>query len=155
MLTTLSPRSVRSIWLLTLLGTILWLGAIVLAPWLSLRGASGPARVIYAAFAPLCHQIPDRCFTLGGHPLPVCGRCLGIYAGFAAGLSLYPWIRGFSRVALPDVRLFLLLTLPMAVDAVAGLAGLWTSPIWLRAATGLAWGAVLPFYFVTGIADFI
>jgi uncharacterized membrane protein len=153
--TPLSPRSVRLVWMLTLFGTSAWLAAIFLAPWLAARGASGPARLIYAVFAPLCHQIPDRCFTWGGYPLAVCGRCLGIYAGFAAGLVLYPLVRGFSRIALPDVRLFLLLTLPMAVDAGAGLVGLWKSPILLRAASGFAWGTVLPFYFVTGVVDFI
>lgn len=145
----------RTVWLLILCGTIVWLGGIFLAPWLAGRGASGAARLAYAVFAPICHQAADRCFVLNGHPLAVCGRCLGIYAGFAAGLLLYPFVRGFSRIALPDVRLFLLLTLPMALDAVAGLAGAWQSPIGLRFATGFLWGTVLPFFFVTGVADFV
>ena len=139
---------------MTLVGVIVWLAAIFLAPWLAGRGASGPARFVYAVFAPLCHQIPGRCFVLNGHPLAVCGRCLGIYAGFAAGLVLYPFVRGFSRMSLPPVRMFLLLTLPMALDAAGGLLGAWKSPIGLRFATGFAWGTILPFYFVTGVVDF-
>ena len=135
-------------------GTIVWLAAIFLAPWLAGQGAAGPARFVYAVFAPLCHQIPERSFVLNGHPLAVCGRCLGIYAGFAAGLVLYPVVRGFTRVTLPPVRLFLLLTVPMAIDGAGGLLGAWRSPIGLRFATGLAWGTVLPFYFVTGAVDF-
>jgi len=149
-----APRSVRRVWLLTLAGTVVWLAAIVLAPWLAARGASGPARLLYAVFAPVCHQVADRCFVLDGHPLAVCGRCLGIYAGFAAGLVLYPFLRGFSRVALPPARLFVALTLPMALDGAAGILGLWRSPIGLRFATGFAWGTILPFYFVAGVADF-
>jgi len=141
--------------MLTLCGTVLWLGAIFLAPWLAGRGAPGAARFVYAVFAPVCHQIPGRCFALDGHPLAVCGRCLGIYAGFAAGLLAYPLARGFSRTALPPVRLFLLLTLPMAADGAAGVLGLWRSPVGLRFATGFAWGTVLPFYFVTGVADLV
>ena len=152
--TSSSARSVRRIWLLSLVGAAVWLAAIFLAPWLAGRGRTGAARFIYAAFAPLCHQIPDRCFRLSGHPLAVCGRCLGIYAGFAAGLLLYPLIRGFRRLAVPPAWLFAALTVPMAIDAGAGLLGLWRSPIGLRLATGFAWGTVLPFYFVTGIADY-
>ncbi len=148
------PRSVRRIWSLTFCGTAVWLAAIFLAPWLAGRDAASAARFVYAIFSPVCHQIPARCFVFHGHPLAVCGRCLGIYSGFAAGLALYPFVRGFSRLRLPPARLFLLLTLPMALDAVAGLLGTWRSPIGLRFATGFAWGTVLPFYFVTGIADY-
>lgn len=151
----LNPRSVRLVWALTFFGTLVWLGAVGLAPWLAARGSSGAARFIYAAFAPLCHQVPGRCFAISGHPLAVCGRCLGIYAGFAAGLILYPFIRGFSQAALPRARLFLLLTLPMALDGLAGLLGVWRSPIGVRFAIGFVWGTILPFYFVTGAVDLL
>jgi uncharacterized membrane protein len=154
MVTAAGPRTVGRIWVLTLAGTAAWLGAIVLAPWLASRGQTVPARFIYAVFAPLCHQIPDRCFHLNGLPLAVCGRCLGIYMGFAAGLLIYPLVRGFSRLSLPPIRLFLALTLPMAADAGGGILGLWLTPIGLRFATGFVWGIILPFYFVTGVADF-
>jgi len=148
-------RSVRSVYLAAAAGTAVWLAAIVLAPWLANRGASSASRVLYAVFSPTCHQLTDRCFTLHGFPLAVCGRCLGIYAGFAAGLALYPFIRGFSRLALPSARVFGLSILPMAVDGLAGVLGIWESPIGARFATGFVWGTVLPFYFVTGIADLV
>jgi uncharacterized membrane protein len=148
-------RSVRPVWLLTVAGTAVWLAAIFLAPWLAGHGASGASRFVYAVFSPICHQIPDRCFVFRGHPLAVCGRCLGIYLGFAAGLILYPFVRGFSKLVLPTARVFLLVTLPMAMDAVAGVVGIWESPIGVRFATGFAWGTILPFYFVTGVADFL
>jgi uncharacterized membrane protein len=148
-------RSVRSVYLLTAAGTAAWLVAIFLAPWLAGRGAAGAARFVYAIFSPVCHQNPERCFALQGLPLAVCGRCLGIYAGFAAGLVLYPFIRGFSRLAIPSARAFLLTFLPMAVDGVGGVLGLWRSPIGLRFATGFAWGVILPFYFVSGLADLV
>lgn len=150
----MDPRSARRVWFATLVGATVWLAAIFLAPWLAGRGASGPARFVYAVFAPLCHQTPGRCFVLNGHPLAVCGRCLGIYAGFAAGIILYPFVRGFARVALPPVRMLILLTLPMALDAAGGILGAWRTPIGLRFATGFAWGTILPFYFVTGAVDF-
>src|SRR5512136_1270627 len=139
-------RTARRIYILTVAGTALWLAAIFLAPWLAAKGASGPARVLYALFRPVCHQIANRCFMLAGHPLAVCGRCLGIYAGFAAGLLLYPFIRGFRTVRLPRPLTFLLSVLPLAVDGAAGVLGLWKSPIGVRFVTGFIWGVVLPFY---------
>lgn len=149
------PRTVSRVWLATLAGTAVWLAAIFAAPWLMERGATGAARFIYAVFAPTCHQIPARCLTLAGHPLAVCGRCLGIYAGFAAGLVVYPLIRGFRRLSLPKALLLAAMTLPMAVDGIGGILGSWRSPVGLRFATGLVWGTLLPYYFVPGMADFL
>jgi uncharacterized membrane protein len=148
-------RTVLAVYLLTAAGIAIWLSAIFLAPALAGRGSARAARLIYAAFSPICHQIPARCFTFHGHPLAVCGRCLGIYAGFAAGLVLYPFIRGFSKLELPSVRVFLPLTLPLALDGAAGVLGIWKSPIGARFATGIVLGTVLPFFFVTGLADLL
>ena len=146
-------RTILVLYLLTAAGTAIWLSAIFLAPALAGRGSAGAARLLYAAFSPICHQIPGRCFSIHGHPLAVCARCLGIYSGFAAGLVLYPFIRGFSKLELPSVRVFLPLTLPMALDGAAGILGIWASPMGVRFATGVVWGTVLPFFFVAGIAD--
>jgi uncharacterized membrane protein len=148
-------RTVSAVYALTAAGTAVWLAAIFLAPDLAARGRTGAARILYAVFAPVCHQIPGRCFTFHGHPLAVCGRCLGVYAGFAAGLALYPLVRGFSRTDLPPARLFLLSVSPLALDGLAGLLGLWASPIGVRFATGLVWGALLPFYFIPGLSDLL
>ena len=148
-------RTVLAVYLLSVAGTSIWLLAIFLAPALAARGSAGAARLLYAAFSPICHQIPGRCLTFLGYPLAVCGRCLGIYAGFAAGLVLYPFIRGFSKIELPSIRIFLPLTLPMALDGAAGILGIWASPIGVRFATGVVWGTVLPFFFVAGLADLV
>jgi len=148
-------RTVPRVYLLTAAGSIVWLAAIFIAPWLAGRSHGRAAAFVYAVFSPVCHQIPERCFLFHGHPLAVCGRCLGIYAGFAAGLLLYPLVRGFSTLRLPSARVFFLLSLPMALDAVGGILGLWASPIGLRFATGAVWGALLPFYFVTGVSDLV
>lgn len=154
------PRAVSSgliiaVFLLTVAGTILWLTAIFLAPYLAARGDGQAARLIYGAFSPVCHQIPERSFLFRGYPLAVCGRCLGIYVGFAAGLALYPLLRGFRKLGLPSARLIILATIPMALDAIAGILGIWASPMGVRFATGIAWGTLLPFCFVTGVADLL
>lgn len=155
------PRSgdpagtVRALLFLSLLGTLLWLAAIFLAPGLESRGSSRPAGFLYALFSPTCHQIPERCFSLRGYPLAVCGRCLGVYLGFLGGLLAYPFVRGFSKLELPRARTFLLFSVPIGVDGLAGILGLWASPIGLRLATGSLWGTILPFYFITGVAELV
>lgn len=148
-------RTIIPIFGLTLLGTLVWVGAIFLAPFLKSRSSDAAASFIYALFSPICHQIPGRCFYFHGFPLAVCGRCLGIYAGFLAGLAVYPFVRGFSRIALPPGRLFILLSLPIGVDFIGGFLGLWGSSIGVRFATGLLWGVILPYYFVTGVSELI
>ncbi len=150
-----ASRATRLVLALSLLGAGLWLLAIFLAPVLQSRDAGRAASLIYAVFSPTCHQIPDRCFSLQGYPMAVCGRCLGVYLGFLAGLLAYPFIRGFSKLELPHARTFLLFSAPIGVDGLAGILGIWASPIGLRLATGSLWGTVLPFYFITGVAGLI
>ncbi len=144
-----TPKA-RLVYALTLLGVIVWLAAIILAPYLRSRGIR-LGSLIYAAFAPTCHQIPSRCFHLWGFPLAVCGRCTGIYAGFLAGTLLLPAFRWIGRKTPPRPLFFILLSIPIGTDALANFLGLWATPIGLRLATGLAWGFILPFYLLAGL----
>jgi uncharacterized membrane protein len=61
-----------------------WATLIVTAPWVASAAASAGGW-LYAAGALICHQRPERSFHLGGAQLPVCARCLGLYAGGAIG----------------------------------------------------------------------
>jgi len=148
-------RSVRRVFFATVAGTLIWIAAIFMAPYLRSRSFGRAAAFLYALFAPLCHQIPTRCFYFHGFPLAVCSRCLGIYMGFLAGLALYPLARGFSRIKLPPARIFLAFSAPMALDALAGLAKVWETPLAVHFLTGLLWGAILPFYFLTGVVEWL
>ncbi len=136
---------------LTLAGILSWLALLVLAPYLRSQG-NRLNSLIYAAFAPTCHQIPSRCFHIFGYPMAVCGRCTGIYAGFLAGLLAFPLLlRGLGRATPPPSLFFILLTIPIGVDAAGNFFGLWSTGNGLRFATGLIWGSILPFYFVAGM----
>ncbi len=139
------------VYLFTLVSGLLLIGIIFAAPLLRSHESGRLASVVYAVFSPLCHQIPERCFTVSGFPLPVCGRCLGIYSGFLAGTTLYPVLRGFGRLSLPSAPFFVFFTLPLAVDGLAGLLAVWTTPAVIRFATGFLWGSLLPYYFVPGV----
>lgn len=47
------------------------------------------ARWTYLLGGRLCHQRPERSFHLGGTPLPVCGRCTGLYVGALVGAMFW------------------------------------------------------------------
>lgn len=46
---------------------VVFIGLPFFAPILKEAGATGVANVIYAAYAPTCHQLPERSFFLFGH----------------------------------------------------------------------------------------
>jgi uncharacterized membrane protein len=125
-----------------------------LAPLLKSRSSPWQA-LVYAVYTPVCHQVASRSFHLLGHPLAVCARCLGIYLGFLAGLASYPLFRDFRRVRLPPTWVFWAVSAPIVLDTLANFAGLWSTPNIFRFATGILWGTILPFYFITGIAELV
>jgi len=54
-------------WLALVNGAMgLVLGLAFLAPWLMLHGMSGAGQLLYLVYRPLCHQLPERSFFLGG-----------------------------------------------------------------------------------------
>jgi uncharacterized membrane protein len=143
-------------WLLYVNGAVfLWLALAALAPVLRANGLGGWARAIYALNRPFCHQRDDRSFHLLGEKMACCERCAAIYGGmFLFGLGFLA-LRG--RVRSLPWRGFVLLCLPIAVDALTQMVGLRESTWFLRTVTGslfgvgLAW-LMLP-YLETGFAD--
>jgi len=145
-------QGVYLIYLVTLGVTFFWLSTIFLAPYLK-NHSPAISRLIYAAFAPICHQISSRCFFAFGQPLAVCARCLGIYIGFFTGTAIFPLLKGFSHSSLPRARTLAFFSAPIALDTFWNLLSLWRSPGEVRFVTGLIWGIVLPFYFIPGMTD--
>jgi uncharacterized membrane protein len=145
-------RTVLLAFLITTMAYSLWLGGILLAPYL--RSRSSPwAGLAYAIYRPVCHQVAERCLRCFGQPLAVCARCSGIYLGFLLGLGLYASLRRWRRLSLPAARAFFFVSAPIVLDTAANFLRLWHTPNAIRLATGVIWGTILPFYFVTGIAD--
>jgi len=70
-------------------------------------------RALEGWFGLQCHRDPARSLSLLGHVLPVCARCLGIYAGLGlGGLVAWPrlraaalrlWVFGAAAVMVLDV----------------------------------------------------
>jgi uncharacterized membrane protein len=113
-----------------------------------------PATWPYAFGALVCHQRPDRSFSLAGNQLPVCERCLAIELGMAAacaGAVLVAPHWGFfaSFSAFLPVRLRstagalavgLLLMLPMVLDGGLQLVTVYVSATPQRVLTGFLYG---------------
>lgn len=91
------------------------IGLVVATPFLAASGGQAAA-LLYEAFAPVCHQIAERSFHLAGHPLAVCHRCFGFYAGFTLGLIVLPLFRPTRDWLLEKPRRILLFLTPTAID---------------------------------------
>jgi uncharacterized membrane protein len=126
---------------------------IFVAPLAAAAGHNGLAFAIYYAFAPLCHQLPERSYFIDGHKFAVCSRCTGIYAGFAFTLLVYPLVRSLRSVATPPRSLLILATLPLAIDFSLTFFGIWENTHTSRLLTGALLGSVAVFYVMPGIVD--
>lgn len=113
--------------------------AILAAATLSTRAlALGASESWRLPFRLICHGMAGRCLELWGVPMPVCARCVGVYAGLLAGLAAFAAVpRLGERVAR---WLAMVAVTPLAVDGLTQLAGLRESTNALRIATGLAAG---------------
>lgn len=120
---------------------------LVAAPWAVTRpGIATPAAIVYAGSSRICHQRPERSFHLAGVQLPVCARCVGLYASGALG-ALVAW-RGARRPAARHRTLLLAAAAPTALTwtiEAAGLAGFSNTA---RALAALPLGAAAGWVFV-------
>ncbi len=158
-------RSVSRHWLLVANLTLaLYVGLPLLAPVLMAAGLESWGKAIHTLFYPTCHQLPERSyFILGphltytrpelvamageavplrfvgnelvGYKMGVCQRCAAIYGGWLTFGLLFGLARKWLRPL--TVRGALLLLVPMAVDGLGQLLGLWQSTWLTRTVTGL------------------
>jgi uncharacterized membrane protein len=115
-------RGVRAIVVVAALLAFAFLAGTVALPLLEATDVSG-ARLGRLAYAPLCHQKPERSLAIAGSTQAVCARCAGLYLGGVCGLAAagLGWL---ARRALPGAVWLGLLAIPNAVDAAAATAGL-------------------------------
>jgi uncharacterized membrane protein len=128
-------------------------GLIIAAPLLMAHGYTALGLAIYDGFGKLCHQLPERSLHLEGNKLAVCSRCLGLYAGFALSVLLYPLARSLNRVDTPRRLWLLLAVLPIGVDWSLGFFGLWANTHLSRFMTGALFSAVAAVYVLPGLID--
>src|SRR5437763_14153940 len=90
---TRGDRLAVAIWALTTAIALAVLVLMIVAPLSESGNHAGFSSTIYKAYSFICHQIPERSFHVGGHPVEVCSRCKGLYAGFALSGLVYPLAR--------------------------------------------------------------
>jgi uncharacterized membrane protein len=135
-------------------GALLWIAAIVLAPFALQSGPvlSAAAAFLYQGASLICHQRPERSFHLAGVQLPVCARCAGLYvSGAAAALSA--WSDWRRRIAAPrrTRTVFALAALPTAVTLALEVAGLAHPSNGVRALSAFPLGAAAGWMFVRAL----
>lgn len=99
--------------------------------------------LVMHVFAPVCHQIPERSPHLSGVQLAICDRCTGVYVGCVLGVATVGWGRLlWARIREMDQYVLLGSLVPLGIDWIGPLLGLWTNVPFSRAATGLLFGGV-------------
>jgi uncharacterized membrane protein len=147
-------------------------GAIAFPPiWIhSGHGSDFASSAGYFFFSGVCHQIPARSFHVWGEPLAVCARCTGVYAGFLAGVLMFPLIpkgqvhrgdvpRGQVRKRLerdfPPAWILGVALLPATADFALGHFGLYDSGNVLRLVTGLIPGTAASFFIIPAVFEIV
>jgi len=148
-----SARRAWAAWACVAGVALLWLGLIAGAPVAASSGHEATAFVIYQGLKTVCHQMAERAFWVAGHPLAVCARCFGVYAGFAVAVLLYPLSRRLQRTATPRREWLILALFPTALDFALGITGLWANTHSSRFLTGAWLGAWTAFYVVPGLIE--
>ena len=154
----------------------LYVGLPLLAPVLMDAGWTVPAKVIYTLYRPACHQRPERSYFIGGpkttytpeelraagvnlDPLvrdigneavgwkvAFCERDVAIYGAlFVTGL-LWALVRRWLKDRRMPLRYFALFLVPMAIDGLLQLFGLYESNWLRRTITGVTFGVGAVFF---------
>lgn len=99
-----------------------------------------PWNFVYSAGDKLCHEKAERSFFINGNQMPFCSRCTAIWLGLAVGLGFMI----FYKIELDEKFVFVLIIgiVPIGIDGVGQLFGLWESTNIARVITGLAVGII-------------
>ena len=94
-------------------------------------------------FFNLCHQLPDRTYSIDSVMMAVNTRCFGIFLGMAAGWLSIPLAGRYSAgKRWPVILLMVAITLQI-VDYLGNLVELWQNTNHSRALLGVLLGAAL------------
>ncbi|WP_340106882.1 DUF2085 domain-containing protein [Rhodohalobacter sp. 8-1] len=94
-------------------------------------------------FFGICHQLPDRTYSVDGALMAVNTRCFGIFLGILAGWVLLPFMGKYTVDRHWPVILLLLAVTLQVVDYLGNLAELWHNTNHSRALLGVLFGVAL------------
>lgn len=122
------------------------LSVAALCSWAIAHAASETWRL---PFRLLCHGFPHRSYALFDVAMPICARCVGVYAGLLGGLALFPLLSKLSEKAM-RVAAFVAV-MPLAIDGLTQLTGLRESTNDLRVVTGLLAGMAFGLWVLSAV----
>lgn len=117
-----------------------------LCTWAVAQGASEGWRTLFRI---MCHGLPSRSLELFGTTMPLCARCVGIYAGLLMGILAF-WVMPLLRERVMRPVAFIAVT-PLAIDGLTQLAGLRESTNELRIATGITAGVAFGLWVLSAV----
>jgi uncharacterized membrane protein len=105
--------------------------------------------LLFTIFSAVCGQNPAHAWAPGGHTLPCCERCAGLYAGALAAMVLRLWFRPPADGRSLKIHAFFLLQL--------GLFVLPWAPQWpaLRTISGALFGFGVVAFLWPAVADWL
>lgn len=133
-------------WLLAIntLSFVLFALPVAVAPVFLAWGWNAAAGLIFAAYSPICHQMPSRSFFLFGQQMAFCQRNAAIFGAFLLFGLLYTLFR--RRLRPLPTWLAVTYSVPIAVDGFTQLFG-WRESTWeLRLITGGLFGLAAVWY---------
>ncbi len=139
---------------------ILWMGllglclAVLVVSALPPFVGRGGSATIRALFSSVCHQMPDRSFTVGGVPFALCHRCWGLATGLFLGVLLVgPVFRVRSGLRRRGVPILLTATGAMGAEWMLSAADLFDGMAAGRYLTGAAVGFVAAWFLTDAVLD--
>ncbi|MEO8647897.1 MAG: DUF2085 domain-containing protein [Acidobacteriota bacterium] len=146
-------RNAYTVWIAALGVVLIWVAAIVLTPVAKASGVGELSGYSYHFFSYICHQMPERSFSVAGYQFAVCSRCFGVYFGLLAGIATYPLWRPIDETdSIPRFWLFLSL-IPIAVDWSLTIFGIWENTFLSRFVTGALLGLACGVFIVPALVE--
>jgi uncharacterized membrane protein len=141
------------IWSMAAFLVFVWVFLIVLAPLAEANNSPGVSSSLYKFFSFLCHQNSLRSLAFGEHAFAVCSRCFGIYFGLLGGFLIYPFLRRIEETeSFPRFWLFAAM-IPVAIDWLLGVFGIWENTHSSRFLTGAILGAACGIFIVPALVE--
>lgn len=95
-------------------------------------------------FYGICHQLPERTYSLGGDFMAVNTRCFGIFLGLWLGWFAIPWLSSLTIGKRWPVWILAGAVILQIIDYSGNLAGVWENTNHSRAVLGLMLGFSVP-----------
>jgi uncharacterized membrane protein len=131
---------------------IAWLTSGFFFIWVGLAVAAAlPGNAwLHRLFSTACHQVPERSYSLMGHPIGLCVRCVWIYLGLAVGHPAFAYLRISEKQSL---RLLGSAGFLVVVDVLLESVGLYDNWKPIRAVTGGLFGFACAWFTLRGLSE--